>query len=1210
MNLPGRARRCARSLPRWVAACVAAGVLCAWPARDARAQDSTTIAGRVHGPGGLPLPRARVQVTTERGSGAEARTDSAGRYRVRVPRHGTAYVVSAEAEGINPVTRLVVAPAGGAELTVDLALLSRSVPLQPIVVRVPRLTVAGATELSPGSVEQSRSGYELQGDPLGADDLADLTGREIGVARTAAPDGVGLSIAGQDPGQTRLTLDGGDTPQGALPREAIREANVLTNAYDVGRGRFTGGQLDVRTQAAGNRWGASIRVDRRDPRLQYGGAPGEAARATHTAVDAGGGGALIHDRLFAYGALTLRETRDPGQTLDAVPAAGADALGVSADSLARFLAVAAPFRPAGAATDARGSRLGSALLRLDAVLSSRHTLMGRVNGAVSRYSDPGSGWAVAGTGSEMRGSTLGAMALLASSGERVANELRLNLTGAAQSWAAADPTPLGVVQVVSPEGSGHDVADLRFAGSPVAGAGARQRSVELSDQAVVTTRDRSHRVRLGAELGAQEHRSEALRDPGSFYFSTLADLQANRPSLFTRSFEAAGAVARGRRAAFFADDHWRARGTDLSVGIRVERAWYAPQGAADPAVEGRFGLAPGIVPSPWLLSPRAGFTAAVRLPWDRPGRRSEISGGLGDFVGTLPLPALAATLGERGLADDAQLVCAGPRAPLPDWSTYRRDPASIPSTCAEGSAGFGSSLPEATVFAPGFRPPRARRASLGAQGVLPWGGVIWKLTGSLVEGVRQPVAFDRNLRETPAFLNTAEGGRAVYVPPGAIDPATGEVSASASRRFPELGTVREVTADGRSRAVQLGASGFRLVGQAWVEGGYTWTHARQTVGTLDAPGGGTASAGAAAPDLAWAPSQHAPRHGLFVFVLQPLSRSLRAGFTGHLASGTPFTPMTAGDVNGDGVANDRAFVFAPGSGPAEVGDAIAQLLNGAPANVRRCLRAQAGRIAAPNSCQTGWSPSLDLNAQLQVGRRIDGTPHRRVTLWASAQNVTAGLDYLLHGPDRLRGWGQLASVNTTLLAVRGWDAQSRSFSYVVNQRFGRPGPGGLLARSPFAVSLQARVVLGNDHVLSAALRELDDHGREALTPERLRRHLVQQWTNVPAEVLNQNAPRRLFLSPAQVVQLQAAADSVVARREPVLRALTQALTGARRYDAQTIGLVHALRAEAVALRAAGAAAVRAVLTADQWGRLPNTLREPGAEFSTSPPQVITRGDAY
>ena len=38
---------------------------------------------------------------------------------------------------------------------------------------------------------------------------------------------------------------------------------------------------------------------------------------------------------------------------------------------------------------------------------------------------------------------------------------------------------------------------------------------------------------------------------------------------------------------------------------------------------------------------------------------------------------------------------------------------------------------------------------------------------------------------------------------------------------------------------------------------------------------------------------------------------VRVNWFGSFRSGTPFTPMVAGDVNGDGFQNDRAFVFDP-----------------------------------------------------------------------------------------------------------------------------------------------------------------------------------------------------------------------------------------------------------------------------------------------------------
>jgi hypothetical protein len=90
------------------------------------------------------------------------------------------------------------------------------------------------------------------------------------------------------------------------------------------------------------------------------------------------------------------------------------------------------------------------------------------------------------------------------------------------------------------------------------------------------------------------------------------------------------------------------------------------------------------------------------------------------------------------------------------------------------------------------------------------------------------------------------------------------------------------------------------------------------------------------------------------------------GLVANLTSGTSFTPLVGGDVNGDGLANDRAFFFDPRSAADPVvAQGMDRVLAAAPSGVRRCLRAQAGRVADHNSCRTRWSHSLDLNARLQ-----------------------------------------------------------------------------------------------------------------------------------------------------------------------------------------------------------------------------------------------------
>lgn len=1189
------------------AAAMALGLL-ALPAFG-HAQEALRLSGRVTRPDGAAAVGARVQVTTESGQRFEARADSSGAYRLRLP-GGESYVVSVESPGLNPATRVLARPAGtGEALTADFALGLRVVALQPLVVRTPRLSVAAATRWTPGSVDQSRLGVEMRKEPLGSDYLSDLTARQVGVAQSSTPDGPGVSIAGQAPDQTHLTLDGASLGSGLVPREAIRSVEVITNTFDVARGRFTGGQVDVRTQQAGNEWGATLRLEGRDPRLQYGDVP-EALqrRATHLGVDAGAGGALIRDRVFAFGALTLRRSAAPTLFLGDM-GRNAQGLGISPDSLQRFLELTGPMRPNAAGHAGQESTLGVGLVRLDAILSARHSLTIRLNGQRSRQSDDGSAFAVAGTGSGLHGSNFGVLAQLGSGGARVANELRLHLATGSRERSTSDPVPAGEVNVASSTAAdARDFAVLRFAGSPLSAGGTRQRSFEVSDQLVVTTPDGNHRLRAGAELGVQEHTWLRRASYGSFVFSSLHDLEQGRPALFSRPLDTAERVVEGRRAALFVDDRWRAGALQLSYGVRAERFWYPDPPSAAPAVEAGFGRTPGRVPSPWRVSPRVGFSFERRMPWDRgPQGKTAIQGGIGEFVGVLPLPAVGAALHEGGLPEAADLVCIGPAAPAPDWEAFRTDPAAIPSACADGAATFSSRLPRATLFAPGFTPPRAWRASLNGQGLLN-NGVIWNFTAAWLRGVNQPVAFDRNLREEPAFINADEGGRPVYVDTDAIDPGSGQTAITASRRFGDLGTVREVTGGGRSRSLQLSARASRFFGQTRAEIGYTWTNARQTVGALSAPGGGFASTAGDPLRVEWSPAPYTPRHMLHGFAEWRRSGWLTLSMVGRLTSGTPFTPMVAGDANGDGTFNDRAFIFGSAAADEGVARGMEALLRDAPAGVRGCLRAQSGRVAAHNSCSTGWSPSLDLNARFQLGSRIDGSPHRRVTVWLAARNVTAGLDYLVHGPDDLRGWGQLPSVDNTLLTVRGFDPQSRRFRYDVNPRFGRATEHGFLNRAPFTISLQARVVVGSDRVLAAFRKGMNQaSGRdEALAPPNVRLHLQRQLPNLPAEVLLLDAPQRLYLTPTQAERLQHGADSLAARITGVLDALVAAVA-IQPPDAPRSGEQHVrdLARQAVALRTEGAEMVRAVLTPEQWAQLPAAFRSPGSDFVPRPPQQIT-----
>jgi len=167
----------------------------------------------------------------------------------------------------------------------------------------------------------------------------------------------------------------------------------------------------------------------------------------------------------------------------------------------------------------------------------------------------------------------------------------------------------------------------------------------------------------------------------------------------------------------------------------------------------------------------------------------------------------------------------------------------------------------------------------------------------------------------------------------------------------------------------------------------------------------------------------------------------------------------AGDVNGDGYLNDRAFVFDPATAsidPVVAADMQALLRNGSPA-ARACLTRQLGSFAARNSCEGPWTSNSNLTIALNpVKFRLP----QRLNLALYVNNALGAADLLINGERGRRGWGQSVAPDPALLFVRGFDPATRRFRYEVNPRFGATSPEQTLRRNPVVVTLQARVDIG------------------------------------------------------------------------------------------------------------------------------------------------------
>src|SRR5207244_8712828 len=167
----------------------------------------------------------------------------------------------------------------------------------------------------------------------------------------------------------------------------------------------------------------------------------------------------------------------------------------------------------------------------------------------------------------------------------------------------------------------------------------------------------------------------------------------------------------------------------------------------------------------------------------------------------------------------------------------------------------------------------------------------------------------------PAFTLANEGNRPVYVPVDSIVVATGALSSTGSRVYPQLGHVLVRGSDLQSDTKQmtLGSGGFTGRGMSF-QLSYTYTRARdQSSFSTGASSQGFAAASTAGDPNAreWATSSFERRHSFLGTLTYPITAALEVTAIGRLTSGVPFTPLVGSDVNGDGARNDRALVFDP-----------------------------------------------------------------------------------------------------------------------------------------------------------------------------------------------------------------------------------------------------------------------------------------------------------
>ncbi|HEX6135672.1 MAG TPA: carboxypeptidase regulatory-like domain-containing protein [Longimicrobiales bacterium] len=1035
------------------------------------AAQTDILTGRVTGADGRPIIGARVEiVSAETEISRSVLTDQNGRYMIQFPDGGGRYLVRITYIGLADIVQAVVRNAEEELLLTNFVMQSQAIALDAINVAAqrPPPSQTGAGEQSTALTQEMVNRLPLP--DLDPNTLALLAAGVIGTSADSLSGRMGFSVAGMSDLLNQITLDGVVLEDGSLgvPEEGVRRTQVTTSTFDASRGGFAGGQVSMTTARGNNRSGGALSYRLDDDALQM---SSTASTNPFTRHNIGGswGGPILRNRLFYNGSFQFGRNTNYLFAL-AENALAAQRSGVAPDSIGRFLDILETSYsfPVAGQTGAytqlnRDFRLQG---RLDwnavqrqgqshTVTLSANTNINDQDSTRIRTLD------LAQHGGEVeRNSQLVRLGVTSRFGTSWTNDLKFSFS---ENWSEQIPyaeLPEGQVRVTSEfEDGTRGTSTLVFGGNRSMPQEAYSRNLQAANDIsfLLPLGDQLHRLKVGGSFELSKNINRSTDNLfGTFTFTSLEDFEANRPERFERALTERRSRTGSLNAGMYLGDTWRvSMPLEITIGLRWDYSRLDQKPDYNPAIEAAFGRRTDITPDATRFSPRIGFNYRLNAQGEPP---KSLSGGIGLFAGRSPIGIYSTAVRQTGLPNAEQrLTCIGAAVPVPDWELYLQDPTAVPDACADGGTGSGDPFslraPTVTLIDPDQALPSSLRLDFGYRTRLPknFNG-NFRYTYSLGMGLWG--YRDINLDEATTFVLNGES-RPFFGDPTAIVPQTGAVSYATSRIHPEFGSVFDVVSGLESQAHQLTAQiSGALPPKLFLSLNYTLGFAR------DQGSGSFAQATTAgnpnAPE--WATAGNDRRHTLNLTASYAITEWMEIAATSRLSSGTPFTPLVNRDINGDGSRNDRAFVFDPATAAdTAVANGMTRLLGSVPGRVADCLRSQLDGIADRNSCRNAWTESLDMRLSLRPNLP---TLQRRLTLSLDTRNMLNGLDQLVNGRNDLKGWGEGQRADATLLEVRGFDPATNRFVYQVNEGFGQTRRGPSSFRSPFSITLSGRLAVG------------------------------------------------------------------------------------------------------------------------------------------------------
>lgn len=1035
------------------------------------------LRGRVLLPDGKPLTGATVTIVgLQSHITRSTKTDGDGVYTLLFAVGEGEYLVTVRAIGFAPSKERAIRSGDSNILVTDFA-------MTPVVSRLDAVTVTAQRDTRPvmsGGTQPSIGGDEedVSRGALFSLDPSDYTTLLRGMPGVTLIPGQGYSVLGASPDQNSTLLNGSTFNGARLPRDAIGSVSMAKTTYDPSRGGFAGGQMSITTRSGTNTHQGTVRTTFNDSRLAWNDPsypiPASRSQSWSGTVN----GPIRENEAFYNFSFDMNRNSSGLQSLLNLNPVALEQSGLIRDTVQTVNAIlqqiGVPLTASGIPSQQQGIN-NSLSLNLNATPGPTSTLTlnliegwSRQDGSgISALSYPAFG---NGGRSENQNVQLGTSKYLGS----YLNEFRGAINTSHSTMAPYVTLPGGSVLVPSRYADGRTgFTTLNFGGSPSGRSSSRNSNAEINDALSKLTVDSRHQVKLAGSVSMSRSVTSAVTDQfGTYSYQSLTDLAANHPASYSRTISSQSTVMSATNSSLSLGDQFRASSHwQFEYGVRMDVAHSGVTPGYNPVVDSLYGRRTDQVPHNVGWSPRFGFN------WTQWGEKDmgaivqrallaqkpvptpiSISGGFGAFRGVIDPGQISQLANATGLPNTIrQLTCVGDAVPVPQWSSFAADASGAPTQCLDGTAPavFSTDRPNVQLLDPAYQAPISWRGNVGVNGIRFKEWPI-NLNTDYSVNLHGQSQIDLNLNRTPVFALVGEGGRPVYVPIDAIVPTSGAIAPGASRLSDRFGSVMSTQSDIKSVAgvVSVSTSSPRpLLGKLPLSLSYAFSNSRsqfRDVGGFDPLA------------LRWSAGQQ-PTHQ---FNLMTSLHLWRLSFSTQmiLTSGVPYTPTVAGDVNGDGLPGDRAFIPDPSTTPdTALGRQLSTLLSGADPHVRQCLQSQMGRVAGYNSCRTGWMfqfmPNLNVDFSVPNPSKSLAAFNDRIKFSLQTENAMSALSRIfgISNAPLLRNTGYMP-LDPTLLYVTGFDPVAQRFQYQVNQQFGDnhrrvAGRAGRAIQPPFRAYL-------------------------------------------------------------------------------------------------------------------------------------------------------------